>query len=75
MAIIHEDSHTKPKIDLRGSQGNAYCILGYALNLSKQLGHTKEQSDSIQALMQSSDYDNLIDTFEDNFGEYVDLIK
>ena len=64
----------KKQIDLRGPEGNAFCLLGIASNFSKQLGHTKEQSDAIQKEMQSSDYDNLVDTFEKYFGDYVGLV-
>lgn len=71
MAILTD---VKKRIDLSGPDGNAFCLLGYASSFSKQLGYTKEKSDSIQKEMQSGDYDNLVDTFDKYFGDYVDLV-
>jgi len=64
--------YKKPTIDLTGPDGNAYVILGYAKNLSKQLDLDYE---SISKEMISSDYENLIEVFDKYFGEYVDLVR
>lgn len=74
MAIIESTTRRKV-IDLSGPEGNAFILLGYAANLSKQLGHTKEEAAAIQTSMQSGDYENLVDVFDENFGEYVDLMR
>jgi len=57
-------------IDLTGPEGNAFVLLGYAKNLAKQLDLDFEQ---IKAEMTSSDYENLIQVFDNYFGEYVIL--
>lgn len=75
MAIIKKDKYEKRQIDLNGQEGNAYCLLGYAYSFSKQLGFSEEKADKIQTDMKSSDYENLIKVFDDNFGSFVDLVR
>ena len=67
-----EEKTSRLEIDLTGSEGNAFVLLGYASRLSKQLGldHQKVQSE-----MTSGDYENLVDTFDKYFGEYVTLYR
>jgi len=57
-------------IDITGPKGNAYYLLALAENLAKQLG-----IDPIAIIdeMESGDYDNLIQTFDKWFGDYVIL--
>jgi hypothetical protein len=67
----------KPKtngitIDLTGPQGNAFYLLGTAKKLANQLGL---DSDEILNEMKSSDYENLIQVFDKNFGSFVTLYK
>ena len=57
-------------IDLTGSQGNAYFLLGTAKNLAKQL---ELDPDPITQEMMSGDYENLIRVFDRYFGEYIIL--
>jgi len=61
-----------PSLDLTGPQGNAFVLLGYASDLSKQLGL---DHDTIQAELTSGDYENLISVFEKYFGEHVILYR
>jgi hypothetical protein len=60
------------EIDLSGSQGNAFFILGTAKRLASQLDmdYTK-----IQAEMISGDYENLIQTFDRYFGDFVIMYR
>ncbi len=58
--------------DLTGPEGNAFCLLAYAKSLSKQLSLDFKQ---IQVEMMSGDYENLVNVFEKNFGEYVTLYR
>ena len=67
---LHEQ---KTVIDLHGPDGNAFAIMATAQYLARQLGWSKEQIDSLLDDMRSSDYLNLIDLFEENFGDYVIL--
>jgi hypothetical protein len=57
-------------IDITGPKGNAYYLLALAENLAKQLG-----IDPIAIIdeMESGNYDNLIQTFDKWFGDYVVL--
>lgn len=72
MAILSEENrkNTRTVIDLQGPKGNAFYLLSVAESLSKQLGLDYEK---IMKEMKSSDYDNLIETFDDYFGDYIDL--
>ena len=57
-------------IDLTGPEGNAFVLMGYAKIFAKQLGITSEP---IINEMMSGDYENLLDVFDANFGDYVIL--
>jgi len=43
--------------------------------LWKQLGHTKEDVESNIKRMTSGDYDNLVNYFDSEFGDYVTLYR
>ena len=60
------------EVDLTGPQGNAYYLLGFASQLSKQLGMDK---DAVLKEMQSSNYENLIKVFDKHFGSFVILYR
>ena len=62
-------------IDLNGPEGNAFVLLGYAQNLCEQLNLPKTEIEKILDEMMSSDYDNLINIFDKNFGNLVILEK
>lgn len=59
-------------IDLTGPEGNAFCLIGYARRFGKQLGR---DVDNIVARMKSSDYENLVAVFEQEFGGFVTLYR
>lgn len=59
-------------IDLTGPDGNAYALMGYASKLGKQLG---KDVDDIIARMKSGNYENLIATFEQEFGDLITLYR
>ena len=48
-------------IDLQGPMGNAFALMGYADDFLRQ--------------MMSGDYENLVRIFEENFGDYVELVN
>lgn len=60
------------EVDLSGPQGNAFYLLGLAERISDQIGI---DSKPIIEEMMSGDYENLIQVFDDNFGDFVDLIR
>ena len=57
-------------IDLTGPDGNAYALMGYAKRFAKQLGLDYNE---IIGDMKSGDYENLLQVFENNFGNFVIL--
>ena len=69
--MIRDKKPTKELvIDLTGPEGNAFVLLGYAKKLANQLDLNY---DIIRTEMTSSDYENLIQVFDEYFGEYVIL--
>ena len=72
MAILEKPKQNGITIDLTGPQGNAFYLLGTANNLAKQLGLNGKE---IMEEMKSSDYENLINVFDKNFGSIVTLYR
>jgi hypothetical protein len=60
------------EIDLTGPQGNVFFLIGTAKNLAKQLGLDGKE---IQTKMMSSDYENAVNVFDENFGHFVTLYR
>ena len=73
MAILTKDKFRKRVIDLNGPEGNAFCLLGTAMSLCKQIGISSSRTKEIMDEMKSSDYENLIQLFDKYFGKLVDL--
>ena len=57
-------------IDLTGPDGNAFVLMGYAKSFPKQMG---VDSKIIIEEMMSGDYENLLEVFDKNFGDFVIL--
>lgn len=72
MAILRKPKETRITIDLTGTQGNPFYLLGTANNLAKQLGLNGAE---IMEEMQSGDYENLLQVFDKNFGAFVTLYR
>ena len=72
MAILEKPKQSGITIDLTGPQGNAFYLLGTAKNLAKQL---ELNGLEIMEEMQSSDYENLLEVFDKNFGNIVTLYR
>ncbi|MEY4334036.1 MAG: hypothetical protein RLZZ196_2779 [Bacteroidota bacterium] len=60
------------EIDLTGPDGNAFMLIGKAVNLAKQLGLDGK---AIQTEMMSGDYEHLVNTFDKHFGHFVTLYR
>ena len=60
-------------IDLQGPNGNAFALIGHAVDLLRQLDR-RDEVHTMRTDMMSGDYDNLIRIFEKNFGDYVTLV-
>jgi len=59
-------------IDLTGPAGNAYTLIGTAMDYAKQLGR---DPDAIAERMKSGDYENLVQVFDDEFGDLITLLR
>jgi hypothetical protein len=69
--IRTKQDRTEPiVVDLTGPQGNAFWLLGYAKQLAKQLSFDYKV---IEQEMMEGDYENLVNTFDKYFGDYVIL--
>ena len=72
--MIRKKKDLSPKnpmiIDLTGPDGNAFALLGYAKNFSKQLSL---DWDSIREEMTKGDYEELLKVFNRYFGSFVIL--
>lgn len=72
MAILEKPKTKGITIDLTSPQGNAFYLLGTANNLAKQLGLNGVE---IMTEMKSGDYENLINVFDNYFGDIVTLYR
>lgn len=59
-------------IDLTGPDGNAYALMAYARRFATQLGW-KDRGSALIENMMSGDYENLLQVFDNAFGEFVIL--
>ena len=57
-------------IEMNGPGGNAFHLLGLAGKLARATG---VDGDAITAEMTSGNYDHLVKTFVEHFGEFVEL--
>ena len=63
------------EVDLQGSQGNAFVLLGLARNLGEQLGMSQEEIETVTREMKSGNYENLVSVFENYFSDYVTIYR
>ena len=70
-----EIKNRKIEIDLKSPQGNANYLLGQVEILGKQLNIPLKIRQDIRSLMTLGTYDELIETFDIWFGEYVILYR
>ena len=59
-------------IDLTGPDGNAFALMAYARRFATQLGW-KDRGSALIENMMDGDYENLLEVFDNAFGEYVIL--
>lgn len=59
-------------IDLTGPDGNAFALMGYAKRFATQLGW-KDKGAALINEMMCGDYENLLEVFDNAFGEFVIL--
>ena len=70
--ILQKQTTNLIEIDLTGSQGNVFYLLGVANTLCKGLGVSFSE---VKQKMCSSDYENAIDVFDGYFGDLVILYR
>ena len=75
MPIIKNQNYaTSAVIDLDGSDGNAFVLMGYVSKFGKQLGWTTKQIDECIEKMMSGDYANLVKTMNDELHDVVTFV-
>lgn len=74
MAILPKQSKQEKRIevDLTGPDGNAFVLMGIARNLAKQL---KLDGEMITKEMMLGDYEDLLQTMENYFGDYIIMYR
>lgn len=70
MIMIRNKTCREIVIDLSGPQGNAFALLGVARQLARDIG---VDENLVIDEMRSSDYENLVMTFDKYFGAFVIL--
>ena len=73
MAVKKKSNNQKMVIDLDGSQGNAFVLLGTAQQILQNSRMNKDTIKVVLDEMKSGDYVNLIKTFDKYFGTVVTL--
>ena len=74
MAILpkSQKEESRIEIDLTGPDGNAFVLMGIAKNLAKQL---KLDGEMINKEMMLGDYEDLLNTMERYFGDYIIMYR
>ena len=70
--MIKEKRKHSPSVDLTGPEGNAFVLIGYARQWSKQLGL---DSKKVEKEMMTGDYENLVSVLEKYFGSVVTFYR
>lgn len=72
--IREKQQRTGPVIiDLTGPDGNAFALIAMANNFAKQLDYSPDRRGKLNTELISGDYENLLEVFDKNFGEFVIL--
>lgn len=72
MTILTKEKPEKIELDLRGPQGNAWFLISLVREFALI---TNEDPQPIIDQMMEGDYDNLVKTFDEHFGSFVNLYK
>ena len=73
--IVKKEKTNRIEIDLTGPEGNAYFLMGTASKLGRQLGWDRDEIEILLRQMRRSDYENLVNTFDKYFGDFVTLYR
>jgi hypothetical protein len=73
MAIVDRQTLRRGiEIDLSGPEGNAFVLMGYASRFCKNDGRDPKP---VLERMQAGDYEDLLRVFDEEFGDFVTLIR
>ena len=72
MTIVKKSKQREIVIDLTGPDGNVFVLMGKAKQFARDLGL---DSTKIINEMMSSDYENAVQVFDNNFGSFVTLLR
>ena len=61
-------------LDLAGPDGNAFALMAQADDFLRQMGR-RHEFNAMRTEMMSGDYENVIRIFEENFGDFVELVN
>ena len=61
-------------IDLHGPQGNAFALMAQADDFLRQMGR-RHEFNAMRTELMSGDYEYVIRIFEENFGDFVELVN
>jgi len=74
MTITQSKTERKVTIYLDGPEGNAFNLIGIAVNLARQCCFSKNEIKSLRDDLMSKDYVHLVKTIESTFGTVVNII-
>lgn len=66
---------TKRIIDLKGSDGNAFVLLGIAEDIMLDKGYTEREVAGVLNHMKASDYKHLLKVFRQHCGDSIVFAK
>ena len=72
---ITEKKQGQIEIDLTGPDGNAFYLIGVARKLGSQIGMSPKEIGIMTTEMMSGDYENVITTFDEKFGDLVIMYR
>lgn len=75
MAIKKAKKRTSVEIDLNGSEGNAFVLLGYAKRYAEMLDYTPEEVNGLLTDMRSKDYEHLVAVMDKHFGHFITFYR
>lgn len=75
--IVSKDTKVEKRIeiDLTGPEGNAFYLLGLAADLARKLGYSNEGLGELTSKMIDGDYDHLVQTLDEEFGEMIIIYR
>ena len=71
--MIRKTTKTGLVINLDGPDGSAFALMSYAKRFARSFGYASDEIDTMISRMKSSNYKNLVKTFDEYFDGYVIL--